>query len=341
VRPLFHPQLVNGAIGDPCLFVEYLFERRALLFDIGTISGLSGRRLLRVSDVFVTHAHMDHFIGFDHMVRTCLGRNTELRLFGPPRLIGQVEHHLQGYSWNLVENYQTDFAVTVTEIHAPDHATRARFRCRNTFRREGDETVEMRGGVLLDEEAFSVRCAILDHQIPCLGFRLEERMHVNIWKNRLAERGLPVGPWLKALKSAVIRGESDETRIPVPAGLDDGKETSGSMPLGELRDVLRIVPGQKLAYITDVVYHEDNARRIVDLASDADLLFIEAPFLHRDVDRAASKYHLTARQAGSLACKAGARCIIPMHFSARYADDYSVIEKEARAAFESGSHPEA
>jgi ribonuclease Z len=331
MRPLFHPQLVNGATGDPCLYVELLFERRALLFDMGEISRLAGRKLLRVSDVFVTHTHMDHFIGFDHMVRVCLGRDTGLRLFGPPRLIEQVEGRLQGYTWNLVANYKSDFTVTVTEIHAPDQARRARFRCRNAFKREQDEALTIHDGRLVEEAAFRVRCVILDHMIPCLGFRLEESMHVNIWKNRLLARGLPVGPWLKALKAAVIKGEGDEAVIRVPDTATPGEWRS--MRLGELRDVLRVVRGQHLVYVTDVAYHEDNARRIVDLARQADLLFIETPFLDRDAEHAAAKYHLTALQAGALARQAGVKMMVPMHFSARYADDYSVVEREAMSAF--------
>ena len=40
MRPLLHPFLVNGRTGDPALYVETLFERGALLFDLGDITNL-------------------------------------------------------------------------------------------------------------------------------------------------------------------------------------------------------------------------------------------------------------------------------------------------------------
>lgn len=81
--PVFHPRLVNDPFGDPCLYIDVQRERRAILFDLGDIGGLEAAKVMRVSDVFVSHTHIDHFIGFDHLLRLLLGRGKKLRIFGP------------------------------------------------------------------------------------------------------------------------------------------------------------------------------------------------------------------------------------------------------------------
>ena len=333
MKPIFHPQLVNDPFGDPALYVEFLFEKRGLLFDLGDIAALATRRVLRLSHVFVSHTHMDHFVGFDRLLRLCLGRDKSLQLWGPPGFIDRVAHKLGAYTWNLVQNYDTDFTLVVAELHADGPGPCSRFRCRSQFARENLPPVPVTDGVLLDEDTFRIRAAVLDHKIPCLGFALEEKFHINVWKNRLTEMGLPTGPWLRELKAAVVRGEPDDTPFRI-WWRDQGQVHERTMPLAQLRDrLLRVVDGQKLAYVVDVVYHAQNARRIVDLVRDADFLFIEATFLDEDAHLAAEKHHLTARQAGTLAAQANVKRLIPFHFSARYPERREELEAEAREAW--------
>ena len=334
MRPNFHPDLVNGSAGDPALFVDCMFEHRALLFDLGDIRALPPRKLLRVSHVFVSHAHMDHFIGFDWLLRILLGREKDLQLFGPPGFLDQVEHKLRAYTWNLVHNYLSDFTLHVTELDGNEAGRRASFRCLTAFRREGEVAVVCSGNVLLREPALLVRCVLLDHGgIPCMAYALEEQAHVNVWKNRLQQLGLPVGAWLRELKQAVLRNEPEQRQIKVE-WRENGVEQQRLVPLAELKPALRIVPGQKIAYVTDVAWHQDNVKRIVELARNADLLFIEAVFLERDAEHGRRKFHLTARQAGEIARAANAGCVIPLHFSPRYTgEEKALLRAEVAAAF--------
>jgi len=93
------------------------------------------------------------------------------------------------------------------------------------------------------------------------------------------------------------------------------------------------IAGQKIAYVVDAVYHAENARRIVELVRNADILFMETVFLTQDAERAATRFHLTARQAGTLARAAGVKHLVPLHFSPRYSDDPEALRREAEAAF--------
>ena len=113
---LLEPALVNDAFGDPGLYCDFRDERRALLFDLGDLTRLPPRKLLRLSHVFVTHTHMDHFAGFDHVLRVILGRKERLVLTGPPRFVEQVEHKLHAYTWNVVHRYETGLALEVREL---------------------------------------------------------------------------------------------------------------------------------------------------------------------------------------------------------------------------------
>jgi ribonuclease Z len=103
MRPILHPSLVNGRSGDPALYIETLFERRAILFDLGDVTALSPRKIQRLEHVFVSHAHMDHFIGFDRLLRLLVGREKKINLYGPGGFIDHVHHKLLDYQWNLVD----------------------------------------------------------------------------------------------------------------------------------------------------------------------------------------------------------------------------------------------
>jgi len=332
MRSAFDARLVNDAFGDPGVYVDFKFEKRALAFDLGDSAPLAPRHLLRITHAFVSHTHMDHFIGFDRLVRICVGRHAGIQLFGPPGFVDQVERRLGAYTWDRVDRYDVELSLAVTEVDARGATTGARFRTRTGFAREPLPPGQAQGGVLADEASFRVHYAMLDHRTPCLGFAVAEKAHVNVWKSRLEVLGLKVGPWVAELKRAALAAAPDD--FPIEARWRDGQgDHLRSVPFGELKHAVTIGRGQKIAYVTDVVFHDANVERIVALARDADLLFIESVFLETDGAHASGKQHLTARQAGTIARLAGARRVEPFHFSPRYAEREGELRAELTAAF--------
>jgi ribonuclease Z len=323
MRPLLHPSLVNGRFGDPALYVETLHQRGALLFDLGDLAPLSARDLLRVTHVFVTHMHMDHFIGFDALLRVSVGREKRLEMVGPAGFTERVHHKLQAYEWDLAHRYEADLVFEVTELRGPGRARRARFRFKNGFRLEDQGEAAI--GPVASAPGFEVTAAILEHHGPCLGFAVSERAHVNVWKNRLAERGLPTGQWLQALKQAVVEGRPGDHPIPLPEG--------GSAALAALSDLVTITHGQKIAYVTDVADTPGNRFAIAELARGADSLFIEARFAAADAAQARDRAHLTTTAAGEIARAAGVRKAEPFHFSPRYEGEEERMLREVAEAF--------
>lgn len=329
MKPIFHSRLLGTPLDDPGLFVKILRERRAFLFDLGSIDLLTPTELLKVSDVFVSHTHIDHFIGFDHLLRILLGREKKLRVFGPPGIISNIEGRLSGYTWNLVEDYR--FKLEVIEIKNVS-LTSAIFNCWEKFKKQDIRTITF-DKTLIDEPLLKVESTILDHLIPSLAFSLSEKIHINIKKNRLQALDLPVGPWLSDLKRFIREGKPDSFSF-VAKWKRDGRVEEREFILGEIKEeIATLTKGQKISYVVDAIYSEDNESKIIDLVRDSDILYCEAAFLEKDRDRAEKRYHLTAKQAGLIAKKAGVKKLIIFHFSPKYTSNPLELYVEAMREF--------
>lgn len=331
--PLFNPRLINPPSGDPGLYVPLFFNQRALLFDMGDLHALSPKEILKITHIFVTHTHMDHFIGFDHLLRILLGREKTISLYGPEGFIAHISGKLSGYSWNLVHNYTNSLVIMAMEVSG-DQLRACRYECRKGFRPELLETGTCDTSELLREDAFSVEAVALDHGIPCLGYSIRERFHINIRKDVLKRMDLVPGPWLYDFKESLYAGKDSEIIFEIPLSTRQGRDETARFRLGELaRDLALITDGQKITYITDAAGEQTNIERMIDLAKNADHLFIEAAFLDADRHIAKRKHHLTAYQAGMIAAIAGAKRFTLFHFSPRYADCIDLFQAEAARAF--------
>lgn len=329
MKPLFHCKNLNAPFGDPALYIELLHQKQALLFDLGDLSSLEEAKVLKISHVFVSHTHMDHFFGFDHLLRVILGRDKKITLFGPPGIITNVAGKLSGYTWNLVKDYPLQ--VRVGEVH-PRFIQYALFICSDQFRGVEGEKVPYEN-VLEENPHFKIESVHLDHKIPCLAFSMVERFHININKDNLMKLGFSVGPWLREFKEHIWEDKPESTVMRIPIDRE-GRAAVKKATLGDLkREVVSITAGQKIAYVSDCRYSRENEEKIVRLAEGADVFFCEAAFLEKDREKAAAKDHLTAGQAGLIARKAGVKSLNVFHFSPRYDKCPEALEQEAQLAF--------
>ena len=177
------------------------------------------------------------------------------------------------------------------------------------------EVVELQdtGGVALSEERFEVTYRRVRHRTRCLGYAVVERPRPGRFSVEDARRlGVPEGPGWGSLQ----RGEELK--------LDDGRVIRPDMVLGAAR------PGRKVVFITDT----QPCGAVVELAREADLLFIEGMFAQELSEDANQKGHQTALQAARQARQAGAKRAVLIHFSPRYSDEeLGQLVGEARSEF--------
>jgi ribonuclease Z len=214
----------------------------------------------------------------------------------------------------------------------PERLLSRSYPCRQRFAPEGETVSRPFGGLLHTEPAFDVSAVLLQHSIPCLAFALTERFHVNILKTGLDALRLKPGPWLTRFKSALYNAADPDAVVETDAAAGSPAQR---FLLGELRErIARITPGQKIVYVTDVGDTPFNRATIVEFARDADILFIEAAFLHSEHELAATKHHLTACQAGEIAALAHVKHFTLFHFSPRHEGHAEALLAEARQAYE-------
>ena len=306
MRTLFHPSFLHPPTGDPGVWIDLPDEGRAVLLDVPAIAHLSPRKLLRLSHAVVTHTHMDHFVGFDQLLRVALRREALLSITGPAGFLTSVRGRIGAYSWNLIEGYPIHLRVQEVDgdtLRAEEYTGASRMRPVPLPDAPFTATVHA-------ERAFRIEVATFDHGIPVLGVAVRETRHLAVNKDVLVRRGLVPGAWIKGLKDAIRSGAVDNT---------DGLILEG--------------PGQVVAYLTDLAGTDENLRRAAEFVLGADLLFCEAAFLDADRDRAGERNHLTARQAGELARRAGAKRLAVFHLSPRYEGREAELLREAGEAF--------
>ena len=322
---------INELYQDPILFTGFENITDRILFDCGYMFSLPLKDIQRISSVFVSHTHFDHFIGFDHILRLCIEQDRVIELYGPEGFIEQVAGKLSGYSWNLCEDLGLDFVVR--EYNSSFYKEIV-LKGNEAYKINSNKTSFSFSNILKDNDVYRVETALLDHKITSMAFSVIEKDFLKVKKEVLLDLGIKGGPWLGALREEFLSGSMDAAAvIEFPSARIFTKK--------ELSDKLfTIKKGKKVSYVVDTIFSKDTENKILDLIKDSDEFYCECVFLEEDADKACLNHHLTAKQAGILARLGNVKKLIPIHMSKRYSNRYWELIKEAKEEFSEISLPE-
>ncbi len=326
-----HSRLVNELYQDPLLYTWFDDIPDRLLFDCGYMFGLPARDIQKISSVYVSHTHFDHFMGFDHMLRMCIEQDRQIELYGPRGFIDQVVGKLSGYSWNLCEDLGLNFKIREYSSSLIEEIT---LYGKNAYKQESERTYFPFSEVITVNESYTVSTAILDHKIPSMAFSVKQNDFLKVRKDILDTLNLKPGPWLGALKKEVESGlELQNEDIEMP----DGRKLSKAELAEKMFEVRN---GKKVSYVVDTIFSDETVDKICRLIDASDEFYCECTFLSSDEEKAVANHHLTAKQAGTLARLGNVARLIPIHLSKRYGNRYWELIKEAGSEFGNIELPE-
>ena len=172
------------------------------------------------------------------------------------------------------------------------------------------EVIELRVGEPVGFDGYRIEPVATEHGAPSIGFALIEDVRPGRFDlDAAAAAGVPAGPLFGALQ----RGE--------PVTLASGRTVDPGEVLGPAR------PGRKVVFTGDT----RPCSGVVEAAAAADLLVMEATFMHDEADRAAETGHSTALEAARVAAEAQVSLLALTHLSQRSMP--REIAAEARSVF--------
>lgn len=162
-------------------------------------------------------------------------------------------------------------------------------------------------GIVEDDGHFRIEATFLDHGVDNIGWRITEPDQRKFEPQKLEANGIR-GPLVRELQEKGFL-------------VIDGKTTY-------LDDVSWVRPGDSFSVVIDTRY----CQNAIDIARGAKMLLCESTYSEEHRELAHQHFHLTAKQAATIAKEAGVKQLILTHFSARYLN-LRDLETEARAVF--------
>lgn len=320
------PTFFAGLLDDPLLLVRVRPAGENLLFDCGQVHHLAKRVMTALQAIFISHTHMDHWMGIDSIIRHLHASPKSIDLFGPPGLADKLGHKLAGYDWNLAEDYWGNFCVH--DIHQ-QQMERSLFRGSRGFSREPLEPLAFEDRIIYRRPHLKVRAESCDHRVNSLIYRIDEQPTFLIDRDKLGQLGLIPGPWLGELKRYFFTGVLPDSGLRVLRLSPQGpRATPIENPANLTHQLQRPQPTASIGYISDVGFNSANREKIIGMMAGVDLLLCECTFLAEAQDRARTSFHLCTADVNRLLAELKPRYFLPMHLSKSYSRNTEALYQE-------------
>jgi ribonuclease Z len=315
-------RLVNGSTGDPVLYLDYPGSNNALLFDGGDNHALPMNQLADLEAVFISHHHMDHFVGLDRIMRTNIDRDKTLHLFGPVHTIQKVCDRIRAYEHPFY-SFQK-LAVCIHELDDKVQRT-ATLECAKRFAVPDITEQPWTGKVCYETDDLFVEAVPVDHTVPCLAYALVEKTGFHPDPDKLATGLLRSGNWVQEALRLLRANAAGSTTLEIQGG---------RFSLSTLaQQYFSESPGARVTYITDTYWSDEIRPRLVKLAKGAWRLYCDSFYARPEAKNAAQHRHMMAHQSAELAKLAKVEQLVLIHFSTRYAGKYDRLLEEAKEVF--------
>lgn len=241
-----------------------------------------GLKASKIDFIFISHLHGDHYFGLIGLLSSMHlnGRIKPLHIFAPKAIQEILE--LQFKHSDTTLRYELVYFAIDPEKPA----------------------------VIFENRDVIVETIVLNHRIPCTGFKFTEKKRLRkLLVEKLEAKNVPL-EYYPLLKRGVD--------IDLPGGetlLNADYTTDSAVP-------------KSYAYCSDTLFDE----RYFDSIKNCDTLYHEATFLHDMLDRAKETHHTTALQAAQVAQIVNAKRLLIGHFSSRYKTLTELLD-EAKSVF--------
>jgi ribonuclease Z len=237
----------------------------------------------KIDYVFISHLHGDHYFGLIGLLSSMHlnGRIKPLYIYGPAAIKEILELQFKHSDTHL--KYELVYFFT-------------------------DAT---QSAVIFENNDVTVETIILNHRIPCTGFKFTEKKRLRkLLIDKLEQDNVPIELYPLLKRGVDLELPNGDVIINLDYTTDSASPKS-------------------YAYCSDTLFDE----RYFDTIKGCDTLYHEATFLHEMLDRAKETHHTTALQAAEVAKIVGAKKLLIGHFSSRYKTLNELLD-EAKTVFE-------